>query len=91
MKEVAVNTSEVLRTVVSEGVGGLPDPSVSQLPNVSNMKRALRRIRKNAKNSLPNPRNLADIEIPDGMQSLANGENFLLYDSSKQVLYLRQS
>ncbi len=57
--------------------------AASQMPSVPNMKRTVERTRMQANGPGRQPTTLAELEIPDNLTRMDNGDEFLLYDSGQ--------
>ena len=56
-----------------------------QLPNRDALKQISRRARRKAGSVLPEPTNLQDLILPESLNRLDDGTNFLLHDSVNEV------
>ncbi len=87
MKELARNTNDPTREVLRQATQNVPEFVQVNLPTSFNMKRQIQRARYG--NDRPvEPRNLADLEIPDAMRLLNEhhgNELFLKYDSGQEA------
>ncbi len=82
MRRLARETDLETRNVISQATNNLPDFAAVQMPNLPNLKRTVRRIHQQVDpNRRIQPASLQELEIPDSLVELDNGDSFLLYDS----------
>ena len=80
IREKAKNTNESCHAILSDALGECNQAAIGKLPSTDCMKRAVRniRFRMNDGPILPHRK---DINFPDGLTKLSNGEEFLYFDS----------
>ncbi len=85
LRQLSRNTREEPRIVIGLAANHLDAAAASQMPSVPNMKRTIERTRMLANGPGRQPASLADLEIPDDLVRMDNGDAFLLYDSGPQA------
>lgn len=79
-KESAATTNKTTRELYSDGLAGIAEEVVGQMPSASAFSKTVRRQRKN---DYPNaPKNLGELVLPEIFT--LSGENFLIYDNGKE-------
>lgn len=80
-KEAAATTNKTTREIYADGLAGIQEEVVGQMPSSSAFSRNMRRQRKT--NHPTAPTNLAELVLPE-IFTLAN-ENFVLYDNGQEA------
>lgn len=83
MKNRAVNSQDSGHQIITGASVGLSNATAAKLPQISSIKRTLRRVRQGENHALPNPLSRIDLEIPAEFSITETGEEFLLYDNGK--------
>lgn len=78
-KESKIN-KENARNIIAKACDGQAGPVLARLPNIPLITRTIQRVRGSISN-ISNPKSLLELEFDDESKKLANGDNFLLYDS----------
>ncbi|XP_064649980.1 uncharacterized protein LOC135501673 [Lineus longissimus] len=81
MKARVQTTQETIQQVLTENVGNLGEGAAVLLPNIANMRRALRMQRQTSAQPEPQPQNAMNMEIPERYTRTLRGELFLQFDS----------
>ncbi len=92
MKRLARETENTTRDIVATATNHLPPAAAVKMPGLSCLKQTTRR-EKNRANpiQLRQPASLQDLDIPDDLVQLPNGERFLLFDSGPEAGNRRQA
>ena len=81
IKRRATETDETAQQIISTAVANCSDAGAAQLPPIGHIRRDIRRLKKDAGNQIPVPKNLQTMEIPEEYTVTHRDEPFLLYDS----------
>lgn len=84
LKELAKNTHETTRSVISNAIQGLDKPTLASLPNQKSLVKLVERVR-NTTTDPKNPGTLREINLTDQYRTTINGEKFLLFNSAEGV------
>jgi len=77
----AVTTVEQPRQIIQHCTTGASLESCQSLPSYTSLRRTIQRKRKRDNQDFPNPRSVADIQLPDTLKVTTRGDNFILWDS----------
>lgn len=81
MKARVQETNETIQQILTETVGDLDEGAGALLPNISDIRRVLRKQRVAVAQPEPQPQNAREMEIPERYRQTIRGELFLQYDS----------
>lgn len=81
MRKLAVQCISKPRQIIQESVSAISLEAAIYLPKYSTAQRNIQRIRKRMQQPYPNPRVVADIQIPSSLQNTHRNKNFVLWDS----------
>lgn len=79
VKIVAATTRNPTHQILAEAVATISEVAAVQLPKFNSLKRTIQRQR----TSLPSPRTLAELTIPENYTLTLDNEQFLMHDSGK--------
>ena len=81
MKDIASNSEQSTRGILSLGIEEMLPNTVNKLPNLESMKRTIRNYKSMSIENCGSPTCAAEIVIPEKYKNSLKGEPFLLYDS----------
>ena len=86
MKVRSTNTHLAPRSIISNIATTTAVHTLEEMPQTDTISRSIRRWRKKDSHSPPTPQNRFGYTIPDEFRTLANGQNFLKFDSGANDL-----
>ena len=84
LRHQARETRDRTADIINGATGGLPEAVSVQMPSRPNLKRTVQRIRQDG-DIPPQPRTLAELDIPDDFLRLQNGDQFVMHDSGPET------
>lgn len=83
-KERATSTTEPPQRILADAIANVPEATFGSLPNRNLLKKTIRRARRRLNMPPPMPNSLEELVIPASFRQLADGQEFLLFDSSAE-------
>lgn len=87
IRKRAVEGVEKPRQIIQQARAGISMEVAPHLPAYVASQRAIERQRKRNQLPYPNPQNVAEITIPEPLQTTTRGQNFVLWDSGPTDVY----
>lgn len=81
MAAAAATSLAATQRILTQGLSGVSEAGMSQLPAVEAMRRSIRRQRRRAAQPLPGPRNREDVDLPERYRKTADDQQFLQVDT----------
>ena len=89
MVERARSTQESSHLIVTSAINSRCPSAAANLPSTRSLMRIVQRERAAVQGAPANPRNLADLQLPDEFRRSLDGNDFLLFDSGSESGDLR--
>ena len=81
MKDIASNSEQITRGILSIGIGEMNSSTINKLPQLESVKRTIRNYKSLSIENCGSPTCATEIVIPEKYKTSLKGEPFLLYDS----------
>ena len=83
IKERAANSRDPPRFLIHQAQATITNEGLAEMPKYTSIQRTIERKRKRDGNNVINPRNVAEIHVPNELRETLRGDNFLLFDSGE--------